>query len=291
MKPAPFFYHRPGTVAEAIDALSRLVDAKLLAGGQSLMPMMNFRYATPANVVDLNRVPELAGIAEDGDALVIGAMTRQREIKDSALVAARCPLLAEALHHVGHVQTRNRGTLGGSLAHLDPAAELPGVLLAHDAVLEIRGSDGARSVPMSQWTLGYMTPALEPEELLVRVRVRTWPPGHGFGFSEIARRHGDFAMAGAGALVQMDGESIGRCAIALIGVDDGPVRLGAAEALLAGNVPTPDVRQAAAQEALDVPGMEDVHASAAYRRKIAAVVTRRALDRALVQARGRASGS
>ena len=281
MKPAPFFYHRPETVAEAIDALSRLEDAKLLAGGQSLMPMMNFRYATPANVVDLNRVPELAGIAEDGDALVIGAMTRQREIKESPLVATRCPLLAEALHHVGHVQTRNRGTIGGSLAHLDPAAELPGVLLAHDAVLEVRGLDGTRPVPMSQWTLGYMTPALEPDELLVRVRIPSWPPGHGFGFSEVARRHGDFAMAGAGVLVQMDGDSIRRCSIALVGVDDGPVRIDAAEALLTGNRPTPDRLDAAAQEAHAVPGIEDVHASAAYRRKIAAVVTRRALDRAL----------
>ena len=289
MKPAPFFYHRPGTVAEAIDALSRLEDAKPLAGGQSLMPMMNFRYATPANVVDLNRVPELAGIAEDGDALAIGAMTRQREIKDSPLVAARCPLLAEALHHVGHVQTRNRGTIGGSLAHLDPAAELPGVLLAHDAVLEVRGSDGARSVPMSQWTLGYMTPALEPDELLVRVRVPSWPPGHGFGFSEVARRHGDFAMAGAGVLVQMDGDSVRRCSIALVGVDDGPVRLESAEALLTGNPPTPDRLDAAAREARDVPGIEDVHASAAYRRKIAVVVTRRALDRALERTGAEAS--
>ena len=286
MKPAPFAYHRPGTVAEVIDALSRFEDAKLLAGGQSLMPMMNFRYVTPANVVDLNRVPELTGIAEDGDAVVIGAMTRQREIKDSALVAVRCPLLAEALHHVGHTQTRNRGTLGGSLAHLDPAAELPGVLLAHDAVLEVEGRDGARSIPMSQWPLGYMTPALEASELLVRVRIPAWPPGHGFGFSEVARRHGDFAMAGAGALVQMDGGSIRRCAIALVGVDDGPVRLDVAEALLTGNAPTPGRLDAAARAALDVPGIEDVHASAAYRRKIAAVVTRRALDQALARTRG-----
>ena len=288
MKPAPFAYHRPQTVADVVDVLARLDDAKLLAGGQSLMPMMNFRYVTPANVVDLNRVPELAGIAEDGDTLVIGAMTRQRDIKDSALVAARCPLLAEALHHVGHVQTRNRGTVGGSLAHLDPAAELPGVLLAHDAVLEIEGQEGARSVPMAQWTLGYMTPAIGPDELLVRVHVPAWPPRHGFGFSEVARRHGDFAMAGAGVLVQMAGGSVRRCAIALVGVNDGPLRLDAAEALLTGHAPTSDRLRAAARTAIDVPGIEDVHASAAYRRKIAAVVTRRALDRAL--ARAQASG-
>ena len=229
-------------------------------------------------------MPELAGIREDRDTLVIGAMTGQREIKDSALVAARCPLLADALHHVGHVQTRNRGTIGGSLAHLDPAAELPGVLLAHDAVLDVDGPEGSRSIPMSQWTLGYMTPALEPDELLVSIRVPTWPRGHGYGFNEVVRRHGDFAMAGAGVLVQMDGESIRRCAIALVGVDDGPLRLAVAEALLTGNPPTPDRLDAAARTALDIPGIEDVHASAAYRRKIAVVVTRRALERALERA-------
>ena len=284
MKPAPFAYHRPQTVAGVVAVLARLDDAKLLAGGQSLMPMMNFRYVTPANVVDLNRVSELAGIAEDGDTVAIGAMTRQREIEDSALVAARCPLVAEALHHVGYVQTRNRGTLGGSLAHLDPAAELPGVLLAHDAVLEIEGPEGSRLVPMSQWTLGYMTPALEPDELLVRVRIPSWPRGHGFGFSEVARRHAHFAIAGAGVLVLMDGGSVRSCAIALVGVAAGPIRLDAGEALLTGSVPTPDQLDAAARAALEVPGIEDVHASAAYRRKIAAVVARRALDRALARA-------
>ena len=290
MKPAPFLYHRPETVAEAIDLLSRLEDAKPLAGGQSLMPMMNFRYVTPANVVDLNRIPELGGIREDDGTLVIGAMTRQREVEDSSLVAARCPLLADALHHVGHVQTRNRGTIGGSLAHLDPAAELPGVLLAHDAVLDVEGHEGGRSIPMSQWALGYMTPALEEGELLVRVRVPVWPAGHGYGFSEFTRRHGDFAIAGAAALMQVDGETIRHCAIALVGVDARPVRLEAAEALLTGNPPAPDRLDAAARTALDVPGIEDVHASAAYRRKIATVVARRALGRALARAQPPASG-
>ena len=289
MKPAPFLYHRPETVPGAIDLLSRLEDAKPLAGGQSLMPMMNFRYVTPTNVVDLNRIPELRGIGEDDGALVIGAMARQREVESSALVAANCPLIADALRYVGHVQTRNRGTIGGSLAHLDPAAELPGVLLAHDAVLEVEGHQGARSIPMSQWALGYMTPALGEGELLVRVRVPVWSPGHGYGFSEVARRHGDFAIAGAAVLVQMDGRLVQHCAMALVGVDDGPVQLEAAQALLTGNPPTPDRLDAAARTALDVPGIEDVHASAAYRRKIAVVVARRALDRALARARRPAS--
>ena len=230
MKPAPFLYHRPESVSEAIELLSRLEDAKPLAGGQSLMPMMNFRYVTPANVVDLSRIAELSGITEDDGTVVIGAMTRQREVKDSALVAARCPLLADALHHVGHVQTRNRGTLGGSLAHLDPAAELPGVLLAHDAVLEVEGKEGVRSIPMSQWALGYMTPALEEGELLVRVRIPVVATGARVRFQRsrpTARRLRD----GRGGRAGPDGRRarFDAAQSRLVGVDDGPVRLDAAE--------------------------------------------------------------
>ena len=291
MKPAPFGYHRPGTVDQAIDLLARLDDAKLLAGGQSLMPMMNFRYVTPAHVIDLGRVAELSGIDIDGDTLVIGAMTRQRAIKDSPEVAARCPLLTLALHHVGHLQTRNRGTLGGSLAHLDPAAELPGVLRALDAELVVRGPDGERTVAMADWPLAWMTPSLEPGELLVQVRIACWPAGHGAGFHEIARRHGDFALAGAAALLHVEDGAVARCAVALIGVDDAPLRLAAAEAELTGHPPDPDRLRAAARCALDVPGIDDVHASAHYRRRIAAVVTRRALEHALANAAGAAAAA
>ena len=286
MKPAPFAYHRPASVAEAIELLAQLEDAKLLAGGQSLLAMMNFRYVTPANVVDLNRIPELAGIQEHDGSLHIGAMTRQRELLDSPLVRQRCPLMSEALRWVGHLQTRNRGTIGGSLSHLDPAAELPGVMAACDAMLEVHGPGGAREIPIGEWPLAYMTPALEPDELLVAVHVPAWPAGHGHGFHEFARRHGDFAMAGAAVMVQLQDDAVARAAIALIGVDDGPVRLTAAEDLLAGRNPTAEVIAEAAQLALDVPGIEDVHASPEYRRKLARVMARRAITDAVTRARG-----
>lgn len=283
MKPAPFQYHRPETIGAVIECLCSLEDAKLLAGGQSLLPMMNFRYVTPAHVIDLNRVSELQGIEIDGDTLLVGAMTRQRELKASKLIRERCPLMAEALHWVGHVQTRNRGTLGGSLAHLDPAAELPGVLLAHDAVLQLTGPGGMREVPMAEWAIAYMTPNLEPDELLWRIRIPLWPKGHGYGFQELARRHGDFAMAGAAALVQLESAKIQRTAIALIGVDDGPLRLTAAEQQLQGQSPSRSLIETASRAAHELPGIEDVHASAEYRRKIAAVMTRRALNQALAR--------
>jgi carbon-monoxide dehydrogenase medium subunit len=277
MKPAPFDYHRPHDVAGVLDCLAHLDDAKLLAGGQSLMAMMNFRYLTPAHVIDLNRVDGLAGISVAGGRLRIGAMTRQRDLLDSEQVAARAPLMREALAHVGHLQTRNRGTLGGSLAQLDPAAELPGVLAALDAELEVHGAGGERRVAMRDWPLAYMTPALEPDELLVAIHVEPWPAGHGHGFHELARRHGDFAIAGAAALIALDGGVVARAAIALIGVDDGPLRLHDAEAALVGAAPTPQRLDDAARLALDIAGLDDVHASAAYRRKIARVMTRRAL--------------
>lgn len=286
MKPAPFEYHRPADIAQAVDLLAQLDDAKLLAGGQSLMAMMNFRYVTPAHVIDLNRIPELVGIQEHHGALRIGAMTRQRDLLDSPLVAQHCPLMRETLHWVGHLQTRNRGTIGGSLAHLDPAAELPGVMAACDAVLEVRSPGGAREISMREWPLAYMTPALEHDELLVAVRVPSWPAGHGHGFHEFARRHGDFAMAGAAVLVHLQGESVARAAIALIGVDDGPVRLHAAEALLVGQKPAAEVIAEAAELALEVPGIEDVHASPEYRRKLARVMARRAISDAVTRARG-----
>ncbi|MFT5449986.1 MAG: carbon-monoxide dehydrogenase medium subunit [Gammaproteobacteria bacterium] len=154
MKPAPFEYHRPQSIAEALACLASLEDAKVLAGSQSLMAMMNFRYVTPARIVDLNRIAELAGICEDNGGLRIGAMTRQRDLLDSPVIRKRGPLMAEALNWVGHIQTRNRGTIGGSLTHLDPSAELPGVLAALDATLEVHGPQGIREIAINEWPLG-----------------------------------------------------------------------------------------------------------------------------------------
>jgi carbon-monoxide dehydrogenase medium subunit len=291
MKPPAFSYHRPGTIAETLDLLATLDDAKLLAGGQSLMPMMNFRYVMPANVIDLNRVAGLSTVEERGDTLVIGAMARQRDLELSPVVRRRCPLLFEALRHVGHVQTRNRGTIGGSLAHLDPAAELPAVLRALDATLHVRGMGWDREVAMADWSKGFMTPDLGPDELLTAVSIPLWPAGHGYGFAEFARRHGDFAMAGTAALMTLSPQgTVARVALAVTGVDTGPVRLGDAEAMLTGETPEDALIGAAAETASSVPGLDDVHASKAYRRKLAAVMTRRALMEARDRARGREAG-
>jgi carbon-monoxide dehydrogenase medium subunit len=284
MKPAPFEYHRPQSLAEALACLASLEDAKVLAGGQSLMAMMNYRYVTPAHLVDLNRIPELAGIDHDNDRIRIGAMTRQRDLLDSPVIQQTCPLMAEALSWVGHIQTRNRGTIGGSLSHLDPSAELPGVLAALDATLEVHGPHGIREVSIHEWPVAYMTPALEADELLVAIHLSPWPVDHGYGFRELARRHGDFAMAGAAALVTLSGDAMERVAIALVGVDDGPVRLREAESFLSGRDATNEAVRKAARFAADVPGIEDVHASAQYRRKIAVVMVRKALEDALARA-------
>ncbi|MDX1432947.1 MAG: FAD binding domain-containing protein [Gammaproteobacteria bacterium] len=286
MKPSRFAYHRPGTLAEALDAMASLDDARPLAGGQSLMPMMNFRFVTPAHLVDLNRIDALAGI-EDGDAaLEIGAMTRQQTLLRSEVIARRCPLLGAALAHVGHVQTRNRGTIGGSLVHLDPSAELPAVLAATDAVLLVASARGTREVAMRDWCLGYMTPNLEPDELLVSVHIPHWPAGHGFAFEEMARRHGDFALAAAAVLVVLDERArLARVAIALAGIGDAPLRLAAAETTITGDEPTAGAIAAAAAHAREVPATSDVHASDAYRRRVGEVLVRRALERAVARAR------
>ncbi|MCG8542914.1 MAG: FAD binding domain-containing protein, partial [Alphaproteobacteria bacterium] len=268
-----------------LDLLATLEDAKILAGGQSLMPMMAYRYVMPANVIDINRVAELAAIEERDGALVIGAMARQRDLELSPVVRQRCPLLYEALLNVGHVQTRNRGTIGGSLSHLDPAAELPGVLAAHDAVLHAESRRGGRDIPMAEWSLGFMTPNLEPDEILTRITIPLWPVGHGVGFVEFARRHGDFAMAGTAALLALSASgSIERASLAVVGVDTAPVRLPDAEAQLAGATPGDATFAAAAESAASVPGLDDVHASKAYRQKLAVVMTRRALQQAFARA-------
>jgi carbon-monoxide dehydrogenase medium subunit len=278
MKPPPFSYHRPQSITDALEMLATLDDAKLLAGGQSLMPMMNFRYVMPANVIDINRVADLARIEEKADALVIGAMARQRDLELSPLVRKRCPLLYEALRNVGHVQTRNRGTIGGSLAHLDPAAELPAALHALDATLQVESRRGSRTVAMADWSMGFMTPNLESDEMLTAIVIPHWPKGHGYGFAEFARRHGDFAMAGTAALMTLAADgTVTRVALAVTGVDTGPVRLSDAEDMLVGKRLDDAAIASAAATASAVSGLDDVHASKQYRRKLAVVMTRRAL--------------
>ena len=291
MKPAPFTYHDPRSVSDLVALLGKHENAKLLAGGQSLGPMLNFRYVVPDHLIDLNRIPELAYIRPGNGTLEIGAMTRQRALERSAEVKRACPALAEALGFVGHFQTRNRGTLGGSLAHLDPAAELPGVCALHDATLTVTGPKGARQVAIADWGVAFMTPNLASEEVLTGITLQLWREPHGHAFVEMARRHGDFAIAGVGCLVALDpAGKAKRVALALIGVTQAPVRLAAAEKLLAGTDLGDDAVRAAAAEIDKLEALDDAHVSAAYRKRLAGVLLGRAVKQAAARARGGAEG-
>ncbi|HUP01108.1 MAG TPA: xanthine dehydrogenase family protein subunit M [Gemmatimonadota bacterium] len=294
MKPAAFAYHAPRTLDEALGFLADgAPDARLLAGGQSLVPAMNFRLAAPAILIDLNRIPELAYIREANGGLSIGAMTRQREVERSATVARRAPLLHEALPWIAHPQIRNRGTIGGSVAHADPAAELPAVMLALEARFRIRSRSGAgadpegRTIEAGGFYHGLFATALAPDEILVEIAVPAPPPRTGWAFREIARRSGDYALVGVAARVTLDED--GRCEkarIALFSVGDGPVLAEeAAEALAGRSLDDESLEEAAAILAdrdIDPPG--DIHASADYRRHLASVLTRQALARAAERA-------
>src|SRR3954469_25527043 len=204
MKPPPFSYHDPRSVADAVGLLSRLENAKLLAGGQSLMPMLNMRYVLPDHIIDLNKIEALSYLRESNGVLEVGAMTRQRDLEFSDVVKARFPLIHEAILNVGHRQTRNRGTVGGSLCHLDPSAELVTVAAAVDAIVLVASKAGTREIPFADFPLGGMSPAIESNELVTAVRFPLWKRGHGFAFEEFARRHGDFAIASAAVLLEIE---------------------------------------------------------------------------------------
>ncbi len=285
MKPPPFRYHDPDSVEEAIGLLGRLENARLLAGGQSLMPMLNMRFVLPDHLIDLARVEALRGVRLEADRARIGAMTVQRDLERDAALAERLPLVAEALRWVGHRQTRNRGTLGGSLCHLDPAAELPAVCAVLDAVVRVRGPGGERQLAFADFPLGYMTPAIEPDEMLVGVELPLWPRGHGHGFAEFARRHGDYAIALAAVQLALDASGrIARAAVAIGGVGPAPVRVQAAERALLGEAPTEAVLAAAAAACREVEAMDDVQVPGTYRRQLAGVMARRALADAVARA-------
>ena len=287
MKPAPFEYHDPTTVEEALALLQEFGDeAKPLAGGQSLVPLMNFRLARPARLVDLNLISELSYLRTEDGWLRIGAMTRQRQLERAGEVARDWPLLVEATRHIGHPPIRHRGTVGGSLAHADPAAELPAVMAALDAELVVRDQAGERTVCADEFFLSYLTTALAPTELLVEVRVPTLPPRTGWAFQEVSRRHGDFALVAVAALVTLDAAgAIAAARVAVAGGAPTPVRATQAEALLRGQQPTEAVfREAERLASAAVDPDSDLHASADYRREVAGVLTRRAL----MQAAGRA---
>jgi carbon-monoxide dehydrogenase medium subunit len=287
VKPAPFTYHDPRSLSDLVALLGRHENAKLLAGGQSLGPMLNFRYVVPDHLIDLNRIPELAYIRPGAGTLEIGAMTRQRALERSAEVTRACPVLTEALGFVGHFQTRNRGTFGGSLCHLDPSAELPGVCALHDATLTVTGPKGVRQVAMADWGVAFMTPNLASEEVLTSITLQLWREPHGHAFVEMARRHGDFAIAGVGCLVALDpAGKAKRVALALVGVTQAPVRLAAAEKLLAGTDLSDAALRAAAAEIDKLEALDDAHVSATYRKRLAGVLLGRAVRQAAARARG-----
>ena len=283
MKPPRFDYHAPTTIDHAVELLARYGgDAKVLAGGQSLMPMLNFRLARPAALVDINRIPELAYVREDNGTLAFGAITRQRTIEFSPLVARRLPLLLEATRWVGHLPIRSRGTIGGSIAHADPSAEYPAVLTALDGDVVVQGPQGRRTLKPPALFETYLTTSLAADELLVEVRLPTTPPGAGYAFEEFARRHGDFAIVGIAALLVRDGARCTAARLAAAGAGPVPVRLRAAEEILERDgLGDTAIAAAAARAAELVEPDSDIHASADYRRHLTRVLTARALKRAV----------
>ena len=282
MKPPRFEYHRAGSVDEAVELLGEYADeAKVLAGGQSLVPLLSLRLARPAHLVDMNRVAELGTIA-NGNGLTLGAMVRHRAIERSGVVRTGNPLLSDAVRYIGHAAIRNRGTIGGSIAHADPAAELPAVLLALDGEVDARSTRGTRRVPAATLFEGFLTTSLEPDELVTAVRVPQWPAGTGWSFHEFSRRSGDFAIVGVAVTVRLGGNgNVADARLAFSGVAQVPVRATAAEAALAGAAPSDELWKSAAQAAAAplAPG-SDIHGSAAYRKHLAATLAERALREA-----------
>ena len=290
MKPPRFDYVLPRGLEEALSVLAQHGEqAKVLAGGQSLVPLLNFRLVRPAYLVDLNDVAGLDGIRVADGWLCIGAMTRQRAVETSALVRERCPLLAEAMPQIGHTQIRNRGTIGGSLAHGDPAAELPAVVAALGGELVLQSARGRRVLTPEQFFVGYLTTAVAPDELLVEVRLPVTPPRTGSAFLEVSRRHGDFALVGVAVTLTVD--EAGVCtagAIALTGVGPTPVVAREAARALVGVRPVPAAFEEAGHHvAAGVTPDGDLHASSEYRQHLAGVLTRRALARATERTGGR----
>jgi len=269
-------------VAEAVALLAEFGDeAKVLAGGQSLVPMLNLRLARPGHLIDIARIPSLRGVQEDGDGLRIGAVTTQRDIERSELVARKYPLLSEAIRHIAHPPIRVRGTVGGSLSHADPAAELPAVAVLLDAELTVVSKRGQRVIPAQDFFVSFLTSALAPDEMLTEIRLPAWPSDATWAFSEVSRRHGDFALAGVAAIVERDNSTVTGARIALFGVGATPLRTPDAEAIAVGKTIGDDLWRdvaASAAAALDPPS--DLHGSSAYRKHLAEVLTLRALQSA-----------
>jgi carbon-monoxide dehydrogenase medium subunit len=291
MKPAPFTYHVATTTQAALGLLEELRDqARVLAGGQSLVPLMNFRLARPAHLIDINPIDTLDYVRIDDGTVAVGARTRQSTLERSREAAEHAPLLVEAIRLVGHPPIRHRGTVGGCLAHADPAAELPAVAAAADGEIVLASVRGSRTLPAVDFFQGPFTTALAADELLTELRLPAWPTGTGYAFHEFSRTHGNFAVVGAAVLVHMHGGRIDRTAIALCGVAGAPVRARAAEQRLLNTAAEEEALDSAAEAATaDLDPPSDIHGTAAFRRKVAGVHVRRALELAVARARGERS--
>jgi len=288
VKPAPFEYHAPDSAKEAVDLLAELGDgAKVIAGGQSLVPVLAMRLAVFDHLIDIRRIEALRGIEERGDSVWVGAGTTEAEIGRSELVARRVPLLSRATPLIGHFQIRSRGTLGGSLAHADAAAEYPAVALALDATIEALSPRGQRTIPAAEFFTGIWTTALEPDELLTGVSFPSATGKQGFAIEEFARRSGDFAVAGAAVAIELDpGGRVSRGGIGLFGLGPTALRAAAAESAVleaaASDINPAEIGRAAVADLDSVPS--DLHGTADYRKKVGAAMVSRAWDKAVKEA-------
>ena len=282
MKLPPFDYACPSTLPEAIELLASHDDAKAIAGGQSLVPMLAFRLAQPSLLVDLRKLADLRGIRISDAGVTLGAMVRWRDIEDDERLETAHPLLKAAISHVAHYQIRNRGTVGGSIAHADPAAEMPGIAMTCDAEIAVVGKSGAHVIQAADFFQGALTTALTTDEIIVEIRLPAWPAGRRWGFQEFARRRGDFAMAAAAVFYDQDARGKARNAhVGVIGVGDRPLRLTAVEDVLNGeSIDEATIAKADAATSAAVDPQDDIHASAAYRRSLVGTMVERALKSA-----------
>ena len=287
MKPAQFNYHRPESIDEALTLLEQHGDeAKILAGGQSLVPLLNLRLASPEHIIDINRINDLDYIRVQDGYLAIGALTRHQQVEYSELVRKNCPLLAECVFHIGHVAIRTRGTVGGSVVHADPTAEIPLVLTVMDGEIGIRDSAGLRYVKPEQFFLTFLTTAIGSGELLAEIRIPLIEGNLGTSFLEVARRHGDFALVSAAAVVVLDDEgTISRVRLGLGGVDGVPFLSQSIPEMLMGKKPSTELIEQATRSLYDeVSPISDLHASETYRREVSVTLARRTLTQAVERA-------
>ncbi|MGH8916418.1 MAG: FAD binding domain-containing protein [Acidimicrobiia bacterium] len=282
LKPPRFSYQAPETTQQVVQLLEDLgSDAKILAGGQSLVPLLSFRLARPKVILDINRVPGLDYVSSDGDTVRIGALARHRDVELHDEIRARCPMIADAMSVLGHVAIRNRGTVVGSLAHADPSAEWPALAVALDAECTLVSRSGSRTVPAGELFEGFMTTVIAPDEMLSETSFRLPPVGAGSAFFEVARRHGDFAQAGAGVVLAVEGDAVSYARISLLGLGSTPLRATAAEDRLLGERPSDDLfAEIAGLASNAMEPLDDVHASAGYKRQVGTVMVRRALTTA-----------